>query len=202
MPKAILVSDVPYGVSYRSGWDNRFKDTPIANDNSTEARDDVLAIWGTSPALVFGSWKARRPAHTRAILIWDKGTVGMGDLSLPWFPCTEEIYVLGDGFDGSRTSAVMRHVSRNEFHPTEKPVSLMMELITKCREGLPICDPFMGSGTTGVACVKLGRKFIGIEIEPKYFDIACRRIEDAYRQGDMFRPAPPKPQQLKLDGAA
>jgi len=54
-----------------------------------------------------------------------------------------------------------------------------------------VLDPFMGSGTTGVACANLGRKFIGIEIEPKYFDIACKRIEDAYRQGDMFveRPA-------------
>ena len=49
-----------------------------------------------------------------------------------------------------------------------------------------VLDPFMGSGTTGVACVKLGRKFIGIELEPSYFDIACRRIEEAYRQPDMF----------------
>jgi site-specific DNA-methyltransferase (adenine-specific)/modification methylase len=56
-----------------------------------------------------------------------------------------------------------------------------------------ILDPFMGSGTTGVAAVKLGRKFIGIEIEPKYFDIACRRIEEGSRQPDLFiaRPAPP-----------
>jgi DNA modification methylase len=51
---------------------------------------------------------------------------------------------------------------------------------------LSICDPFMGSGTTGVACARLGRRFIGIEIEPKYFDIACRRIEAAQRQPDMF----------------
>lgn len=52
-------------------------------------------------------------------------------------------------------------------------------------------DPFMGSGTTGVACAKLGRKFIGIEIEPKYFDIACRRIEQAQRQADLFvKPEP------------
>ena len=49
-----------------------------------------------------------------------------------------------------------------------------------------VVDPFMGSGSTGVACVKQGRKFIGIEIDPKYFDIACRRIEEATRQGDLF----------------
>ena len=64
--------------------------------------------------------------------------------------------------------------------------------------GETILDPFMGSGTTGVACVKLGRKFIGIEIDPTYFDIACKRIADAYKQPDMFveRPAPPKQEAL------
>jgi site-specific DNA-methyltransferase (adenine-specific) len=65
--------------------------------------------------------------------------------------------------------------------------------IAKCSlPGHTILDPFMGSGTTGVACAKLGRKFIGIEIDPGYFDIACRRVEEAYRQPDMFieRPAP------------
>lgn len=62
-------------------------------------------------------------------------------------------------------------------------------------EGETVLDPFMGSGTTGVACVKRGRKFIGIEIEPKYFDIACRRIEQAYKQPDFFVPQPAKPKQ-------
>jgi site-specific DNA-methyltransferase (adenine-specific) len=76
---------------------------------------------------------------------------------------------------------------REGTHPTEKPVALMSELVylfTKIEES--VLDPFMGSGTTGVACVKLGRKFIGIEREQKYFDIACRRIEQAYKQPDMF----------------
>ena len=61
-----------------------------------------------------------------------------------------------------------------------------------------ILDPFMGSGTTGVACAKLGRRFIGIECEPRYFDIACRRIEQAYRQPDMLIPRPPAPVQPSL----
>ena len=64
-----------------------------------------------------------------------------------------------------------------------------------------ILDPFMGSGTTGVACANLGRKFIGVEIEPKYFDIACRRIADAYKQPRLFedeKPAAPQPQELPL----
>jgi DNA modification methylase len=70
--------------------------------------------------------------------------------------------------------------------------------------GQVILDPFMGSGTTGVACAKLGRKFIGIEIEPKYFDIACRRIEEAYKQPDFFIARPPVPKQLSIldDGEA
>lgn len=78
-------------------------------------------------------------------------------------------------------------------HPTEKPLPLMSKILRNVNGNL-ILDVFMGSGTTGVACAKLGRKFIGIEIEPKYFDIACRRIEAAYKQPDMFiqRPAPAK----------
>jgi len=77
-------------------------------------------------------------------------------------------------------------------HPTEKPIKLMAEIIKDfTAHGETILDPFMGSGTTGVACVKLGRKFIGIELDEKYFDIACKRIEEAYRQPDMFI-EPPK----------
>lgn len=72
-------------------------------------------------------------------------------------------------------------------HPTEKPVSLFSSWVRDFTdEGETILDPFMGSGTTGVACVKLGRKFIGIEIEPKYFEIACKRIQAAYDQPDIF----------------
>jgi DNA modification methylase len=76
-------------------------------------------------------------------------------------------------------------------HPTQKPLALIEWNVSKlCAPTATILDPFMGSGTTGVSCVRLGRKFIGIEIEPKYFDIACRRIEQAERQGDMFLQSP------------
>lgn len=85
-------------------------------------------------------------------------------------------------------------------HPTQKPIDLMSWLINKT-DSTTILDPFMGSGTTGVAAVKLGRKFIGIEIEPKYFDIACRRIEEATRQPDMFieKPAAAVQEIIKLE---
>ena len=84
-------------------------------------------------------------------------------------------------------------------HPTEKPVALMSDLIENAAARLEtVLDPFMGSGTTGVACVGLGRRFIGIEREPRYFDIACRRIEDAYRQPRLFEEPKPKATQVSL----
>lgn len=87
-------------------------------------------------------------------------------------------------------------------HPTEKHVELMTVLVKRTNGA--VFDPFMGSGTTGVAAVKLGRKFTGTEIDPAYFDIACKRIEQALRQPDFFvEPPAPKAEQLSiLDGAA
>ena len=84
-------------------------------------------------------------------------------------------------------------------HPTEKPLQLMVALAeTVTQDNTSILDPFMGSGTTGVAAIGLGRKFIGIEREPKYFDIACKRIEQAVSQGQLFAPAAPKSEQMGL----
>ena len=72
-------------------------------------------------------------------------------------------------------------------HPTGKPLGLFSDFVGDFTDkGESVLDPFMGSGTTGVACMNLGRKFIGIEIEPKYFDIACERIENAQRQGRLI----------------
>jgi len=76
-------------------------------------------------------------------------------------------------------------------HPTQKPVALMRWCIERAKvpPGGVILDPYMGSGSTGVAAMQMRHPFIGIEIEPRYFDVACRRIEEAQRQGDMFRDA-------------
>lgn len=85
-------------------------------------------------------------------------------------------------------------------HPTQKPLPLISELVELFSDfHQTVCDPFMGSGTTGVACANLGRKFIGIEIEPKYFDIACRRIEAAYKQPRLFKDEIVKPKQEAMD---
>lgn len=84
-------------------------------------------------------------------------------------------------------------------HPCPKPIAWMLWAINRAtRINETILDPFMGSGTTGVACVNLGRKFIGIEIEPKYFDIACKRIETAYKQPRLFAEPAPKMKQEAL----
>ena len=94
--------------------------------------------------------------------------------------------------------------ARHGTHPTEKPVSLMRELLGDfTNAGQTICDPFMGSGTTGVAALQLGRKFIGVEIDPGYFDIACKRIEEAWKQPRLFEEPrkKPEPAPTLFDGA-
>jgi site-specific DNA-methyltransferase (adenine-specific) len=79
------------------------------------------------------------------------------------------------------------------FVPTQKPIELILAFVSDFTGiGESIADPFMGSGTTGVAAIQLGRKFIGIEREPKYFDIACLRIEQAVAQGQLFKLEQPK----------
>lgn len=84
-------------------------------------------------------------------------------------------------------------------HPWAKPLPMMLWLVQRASlEGDTVLDPFMGSGTTGVACVQRGRSFIGIELVPRYFDIACKRIEEATRQGDLFRTVAPPARQLSL----
>lgn len=200
---AAALFDPPFGIDYRSGrprGDKLWSGDSIINDETVDARDEAIAALGGLPMLVFGSWKAARPVATRMVLTWDKGpALGMGDLSLPWKPSSEEIYVLGSGFVGARDTGaviycppVQSMASNGRQHPNEKPVDLLVRLLRKLPEGLT-CDPFMGSGSTGVACAKLGRAFVGCELDDRYFDIACRRIEAAYRQPRLF--SPPKPVQ-------
>jgi site-specific DNA-methyltransferase (adenine-specific)/modification methylase len=84
-------------------------------------------------------------------------------------------------------------------HPTQKPVALMEWCLGFLPKADTILDPFMGSGTTLVACAKLGRRGIGVEIDPDYFAIACKRVEEAYRQPDLFVERPPAPKQKGFD---
>lgn len=102
-------------------------------------------------------------------------------------------------WNGGGSRGVFSHNTNNRertgLHPTEKPVQLMQQLVSLFSNGWQsILDPFMGSGTTGVACVKLGRKFTGIELDPDYFEIACERIQKAVDQPDMFIEAEKQPE--------
>jgi len=177
---AVLVTDPPYGIAYKSGQAGILPRS-IAGDANTSERDAALEEWGQRPALVFGTWRRPRPAGTRMVLIWDtKGALGMGDLSLPWKPAHQEIYVIGLGFTGRRTNDVLHFApvqsmaSNGRVHPHQKPIDLMQELIGKCPPGV-VVDPFMGSGSTLVAAKSCGRKAIGVELEERYCEIAAKR---------------------------
>ena len=147
--------------------------------------EDLLPSVPIDLGFVFWSARAPFPLEYSAVHIWDK-CIGVGVQY-------ERIFEIG----GGRQCRVLRYMSpaspvKAQFlgesvtgHKSQKPVQLMRAII-KLADAQTILDPFLGSGTTGVAAVQMGRKFIGIEIEPKYFEIACKRIEDAQRQGDMF----------------
>lgn len=180
----VLVTDPPYGMAYES---NRNRDKrnakvgrTIAQDATTEVRDTILAAWGGRPALVFGKWTQPRPVGTKARLIWDKRVQGTGDLSIPWGPTDEEIYVLGSGFTGQRGGNVlsvqmlMSADRERPDHPTPKPTPLMERLILHTL-GV-VADPFTGSGSTLLAAKNLGRKAIGVEVEERYCELAANRL--------------------------
>lgn len=143
------------------------------------------------PALVFGTWRVPRPTWPiRQLLIWHKGDrPGMGDLTLPWGPSHEDIYVMGgigEGhWTGKRGPSVIRARTREgnatnshaqHGHPTPKPILLMQDLVAHTIGDL-IVDPFAGSGSTLVAARMLGRRCIGIEMEKDYAEGMVKRIE-------------------------
>lgn len=198
-PCGVLIFDPPYGIRHASGHVQptstaRWLRSTIANDDTLEIRDFVLSIHN-GPWAVFATIKRPPPIGFRGCLVWDKGPAsGMGDLSFPWKPSWELIYIGGRGWNGSRDEGVLRyvvasHASLGRTHPNEKPVALVRDLIRKAPLGL-ICDPTMGTGATAVAAIIEGRPFVGIELDGDYFDIACRRIEEAQRQRDLFVDAP------------
>ena len=183
-----VVTDPPYGMSFRSN--HRIEShLAIANDDTEE-----LLIWAcklpvSHSRYIFCRWdNLFSVPKPRSVVTWIKNNHSMGDLEHEHGRQTELcLFYPGDNheFPSGRPNDVIKAPrTRNEYHPTEKPTQLMRAVCEWTRG--TILDPFMGSGTTGVAAVQMGRKFIGIEREPKYFDIACKRIEDAQRQGDMF----------------
>lgn len=178
-----LITDPPYGIDYNTGARRESLPTSIAGDKDTIVRDSALALWGRSkPALVFGTWRVERPAHTKALLVWDtKGALGMGDLRIPWKPAHQEVYVLGDGpWKGTRSTDVLvcppvqSTAANGRLHIHQKPVALLAEL-AEATSGV-IADPFCGSGSTAVAARMLGRKCITVEVDEATAEIAALRL--------------------------
>lgn len=186
-----VLTDPPYGMSFQSNY-RKEKHMVIANDNSAELANSVIewCIKNTNHSIyAFGRWDNLLDyPKPKSLITWVKNNWSMGDLNHEHARQTEVafFYPMEKHFfpKGRPTDVVMFPRTQNSFHPTEKPVGLMSRFI-EWTDGV-VFDPFMGSGTTGVAAVQMGRKFIGIEREPKYFEIACRRIEDAQKQVDMF----------------
>lgn len=198
-----VVTDPPYGQSFKSGWTG----SSIANDGDTSVRDEALAAVSFDRAVVFGGHGITKPAGTRATLIWHRPGSGMGDLDLPWKPDFEDIYIIGSGFTAPKRGDGVLTFAWDVFrgdagHPHRKPVPLMRHLLERT-PGEIVLDPFAGSGSTGVACVNMGRAFIGIEKDSSFFSLMCRRIEAAYAQPDIFiEAAREKPVQQPLFGEA
>ena len=120
---------------------------------------------------------------TKCWLIWDKenGDSDFADAEMAWTNLNKAVRLKRYMWNGMlRANRELRG-----DHPTQKPIGVMQWVISHT-EGDLILDPFMGSGTTGVACINMNRKFIGIEKERKYFDVACERIDAAARQGKLF----------------
>lgn len=187
-----VVTDPPYGIGEASGKNKSRSLLALSKDYGHDAWDDnpvsqklIDSIIKTSEnAIIFGGNYYAMPP-TSCWLVWDKvnGKTDFADCELAWTNLKKAVRKITFQWHGM----IRACGEQRGDHPTQKPIRVM-EL---CIGHLPdnantILDPFMGSGTTGVACVNLGRKFIGIEKERKYFDIACERIQRATNQGRLF----------------
>lgn len=196
-----LVTDPPYGVNYKGSgtkWTApdgvgyaSFDDTPDAVRGLIVPRFEQALKLAERAALTPGlRCYSLYPKADGEGVIWYPSGANAG----PWgFVTHQPIFYYGkcpylaDGGGSRPTGFQSTEPAEKNGHPCPKPVGQMIWLVNRVtRMGETVLDPFMGSGTTGVACVATGRKFIGVEIEPKYFDIACRRMEDAQRQQRMF----------------
>ena len=190
-PVDLVLTDPPYGINHKTSHGASWEGTAIAGDTNTSIRDTALN--GFENMAVFGTWKTPPIKNIRGCLVWNKGPAfGMGDLAFPWKPSWELIYICGKIWNGRRDEGVLSgHIqvsweSKGRKHPHQKPISLMCHLLEKALDASVILDPFLGSGTTAIACERLNRRWIGIEIEEKYCEISARRIEKERQQLKLF----------------
>lgn len=189
-----VVTDPPYGIGFgkkHTKWSAN-RDT-VLGDWDSDIPDILPILDYGDESIVWGGERFSLPIRRRW-LTWVKPDAA------PTFASTEYAWTSQDAPARHFVYAVGAVNQERVGHPTQKPLRLMRWCIDFLPNAQTILDPFMGSGATGVAAVQMGRKFIGIEREEKYFDIAAKRIEDAQRQGDMFveRPKPDKPVQESM----
>ncbi len=201
LPKGFgVLTDPPYGI----GADKNLRANKKHGAAAAPSKDygagdwdgkpaDISWMRGIScPAIVWGGNYFELGASS-CWLVWDKenGNNGYADCELAWTNLPQAVRRIKWRWAGMLQQDMANKEDR--VHPTQKPLEVMRWCLSFLPDDLTILDPFMGSGTTGVACAKLGRKFIGIELDPDYFDIACKRVREAYAQPDMFIEAKPKP---------
>jgi DNA modification methylase len=194
-PVDAVVTDPPYGIFKDANSDGKmFGKATIYSDDKTaptwDARPDgelLSLVLATAPLWTIwgGNYMAADLGDTKGLLVWNKltGNNSYADGECAFTNKVGTMRILTHQWCGA-----FKDSERGEraLHPTQKPVAVMEWCIQQAKKANRILDPFMGSGTTGVACVNLDRSFIGIEREPSYFDIACRRIEEAYKQPRLF----------------
>jgi site-specific DNA-methyltransferase (adenine-specific) len=182
-PVDAVITDPPYGIGAAKGKahssirDNPDWDEKSWDDSPPSAAIMDLAISKGGCAFVWGGNYFSLPPSS-GWLVWRKPEAETGfslaDVELCW-----------TNLDFAARCKTLPRRDGNQ-HPTQKPVLLMEWCIKQAGDPKTVLDPFMGSGTTGVACANLGRSFIGIEADPRYFDIACERITAAQAQGRLF----------------
>jgi len=185
-----VITDPPYGINENSkkvasrgklAAPKDYGDFDWDKAPPPDALIELIRTKGQYQAFFGGNYFTLPP--TSCWLVWDKlnGSNDFADCELAWTNWPKAVRRLQWRWNG-----MIRQGNEERYHPTQKPLEVMKWVIELCPKANTILDPFMGSGTTGVAAVQMGRKFIGIEREPKYFKIACKRIEDAQRVSDMF----------------
>jgi site-specific DNA-methyltransferase (adenine-specific) len=205
-PVDALVSDPPYGQDYkvntfyaggtrenavvqRNGKTLKVRPntySPIIGDQ--EPFDPAPFLEIAPEIILFGAHKFADRLPPGGWLVWDKVPTGkvrdQGDGEAAWINRDQPMRIYRLLWDGLCVGKGARHevtAGQQRYHPAQKPEALMAWCLGFV-DGRTILDPFMGSGSTGVAAVKMGRKFVGIEKDPSYFDIACRRIDQVARQ--------------------